>query len=89
MFLQTERRPTVDNPRGYPAEIVDELEQLLVSGGSARPDPARPGFYDLQGIDRTFFIHISRRNGTVMLLATWPRRVPVPSELCEQDAERV
>jgi hypothetical protein len=63
--------PGVDNLRNYPAEIIKELEGLLLSGGSALPDPKRKGFYDLENHERTFFIHISSITGNVVLLATW------------------
>ena len=71
MFLRMKQRPAVDNLRNYPAEIIKELEELLLSGGSALPDPKRKGFYDLENYDRTFFIQISSITGKVVLLATW------------------
>ena len=63
--------PGVDNLRNYPAEIIKELEELLLSGGSAFPDPKRKGFYDLENYERRFFIQISSITGKVVLLATW------------------
>src|SRR5260370_18312270 len=71
MFIRMKQRPAVDNLRNYPAEIIKELEELLLSGGSALPDPKRKGFYDLENYDRTFFIQISSITGKVALLATW------------------
>ena len=71
MFLRMKQRPAVDNLRNYPAEIIKELEELLLSGGSALPDPKRKGFYDLENHERTFFIQISSITGKVALLATW------------------
>ena len=65
------RLPGVDNPRNYPAEIIKELEELLLWGGSAVPDPKRKGFYDLENYERIFFIQISPITGKVVLLATW------------------
>jgi hypothetical protein len=62
---------SVDNLQNYPAEIIKELEELLLSGGSALPDPKRKGFYDLEGQERTFFIHVSSVTGRVALLAMW------------------
>jgi len=61
----------VDNPRNYPAEIIKQLEELLLWGGSALPDPKRKGFYDLENYERTFFIQISSVTGKVVLFATW------------------
>ena len=73
MLLRVKQLPGVDNLRSYPVEIVKELEELLLSGGSALPDPRRKGFYDLENHERTFFIQISSVTGRVMLLATWLR----------------
>ena len=71
MFLRMKRLPGVDNLRNYPVEIVKELEELLLWGGSARPDPKRKGFYDLENYERKFYIQISSITGKVVLLATW------------------
>ena len=71
MFLRMKRLPGVDNLRNYPAEIIKELEELLLSGGKAFPDPKRNGFFDLENYERTFFIQISSITGKVVLLATW------------------
>ena len=71
MFLRMKRLPSVDNLRNYPAAIIKELEELLLWGGSALPDPKREGFYDLENYERIFFIQISPITGKVVLLATW------------------
>jgi hypothetical protein len=71
MFLRMKRLPGVENLRNYPAEIIKELEELLLWGGSALPDPKRKGFYILEDYERTFFIQISSITGKVVLLATW------------------
>jgi hypothetical protein len=73
MFLRIQQQPSVDNLRNHPAEIITELKELLLSGGSALPDSKRKGFYDLEGYERTFFIHISSITGRVVLLATWQK----------------
>jgi hypothetical protein len=65
--------PGVDNLRNYPAENIKELEELLLSGVSAVPDPKRKHFYDIETHERTFFIQISSITGRVALLATWLR----------------
>jgi len=73
MFLRMKQLPGVDNLRNYPAENIKELEELLLSGGSALQDPKRKDFYDLENHERTFFIQISAITGRVVLLATWLR----------------
>ena len=71
MLLRMNQLPGVDNPRNYPEAIVKELEELLLSGVAASPDPKRKGFYDLENDRRTFFVHISPITGKAVLLATW------------------
>jgi hypothetical protein len=71
MLLRIKHRPDVDNMRNYPAEIIKELEELLLSGGAALPDPKRKDFYDLENLGCTFFVHISPNTAKVMLIATW------------------
>jgi Protein of unknown function (DUF2934) len=71
MFLRMKRLPGVDNLRNYPPEIIKELEELLLWGGSALPDRKRKGFYQLENYERAFFIQISSITGKVVLLATW------------------
>jgi hypothetical protein len=73
MILRMEQQTSILNLRNYPAEVVDQLGKLLVEGASAREDPRRKNFYDVEHADRTFFIHVSPSSGRVMLLATWER----------------
>lgn len=75
MFLRIRPLPGVDNLRNYPAEIIKELRDLLLGGGSALPDPKRKGFYDIENHERTFFICISPITGRVWLLATWQNTI--------------
>jgi hypothetical protein len=82
MFLQMKQLPGVDNLRNYPAENIRELEELLLSGVSALPDPKRKDFYDLESRERTFFIQISSITGRVVLLATWLRSDRTIEHLC-------
>ena len=86
MFLQMKSLPGVDTVVDHPAEIIRELEELLLSGGTASPDPKRKGFYDLQNHERTFFINISPVTGRVMLLATWLHSEQVSEVLCSAQA---
>jgi hypothetical protein len=71
MILRMEQDPTIDNLQNYPAEVVDQLRKLLVEGVSARQDPRRKNFYDVEHADRAFFIHLSPLTGKVILLAMW------------------
>src|SRR6185295_2032027 len=75
MFLQMNAQLTIDNLGDYPPAIVAELRDLLLSGVTARPDPGRSNFYDVETTDRTFFIHASPDGDKVMLVAAWPRQL--------------
>jgi hypothetical protein len=77
MLLPMKERPDVDNLRNYPPEIVKELKELLLSGGSSVADPKRKYFYDLENDRRTFFVYISPATARVTLLATWLHAAPV------------
>ena len=69
--LQQEQQGLIHNRLNYPPDIVDQLEKLLVEGVSARQDPNRRNFYDIENADRVFFIYLSPLSGSVTLLATW------------------
>ena len=77
MFLQMNEQFSIDNVRDYPAGIVDQLRELLVSGVAARPDPNRTNFYDVENSDRIFFIRASTIGDKVILFAAWPRSSPL------------
>jgi hypothetical protein len=87
MILRIEQQPSIDNMRNYPAEAVDQLGKLLVEGASAREDPRRKNFYDVEHADRTFFIHVSPSSGRVMSLATWERLLRAGFASFEEDTE--
>jgi hypothetical protein len=71
MILRIEGDPTIDNLQNYPAEVVDQLRKLFVEGVSARQDPRRKNFYDVEHADRAFFLHHSPLTGKVILLSVW------------------
>lgn len=76
MLLQIKQPLSVENPRNYSSEIIEELEELLLSGGPSVPDPRRQSFYDMTSHRRTFFIYISPKTGRVTLLGAWLHAVP-------------
>jgi len=71
MILRLEQQRPIHNRQSYLADIVGRLEKLLVEGMSARQDPNRRNFYDIENSDRVFFIYLSPLSGSVTLLATW------------------
>jgi hypothetical protein len=71
MLLQMNEQTRIEDPRQYGANVVNDLRNLLTSGGCAQPDPRRENFYELENGGHTFYIHVSPINGDVMLLAKW------------------
>jgi hypothetical protein len=71
MILQLSGEPNIEDVRGHGPEIVCELRKLLARGVYAKPDPRRPGIYDVYDGRRVFFIYVSPASGNVTLLATW------------------
>lgn len=64
----------IENPREYKISVVEQLRHLLEAGAAVQPDPRRPQFYEIEGEDETFYIHISPFTSNVVLLAKWSRQ---------------
>jgi hypothetical protein len=79
MILRLSTETRIDNPRNYAPSVVNDLVSLLAAGGGAQPDPRRENFYELDGENETYYIHISPISGNVVLLAKWLRQ---PRENC-------
>ncbi len=71
MTLRLNAATTIENIRNYPAEIVDRLRALLLSGATAYADIHRENFYDVVEGPRVYFIHVAPDHNKVILLATW------------------
>ncbi|HVO58314.1 MAG TPA: hypothetical protein VMT51_11520 [Dongiaceae bacterium] len=65
--------PILEDLRSHSAEEMAELRILLNIGAPSRPDPRRPGFFEVSGVDRVFYI-FKYPNGTkILLLGVWDR----------------
>ena len=78
MFLKIDKPLSIENLKTYPAEVEQQLAEILISGVAARMDPNRKNFYDLYHGDRGFFIHVRPCRHKVLLLATWLTELPHP-----------
>jgi hypothetical protein len=76
MVLQLEHSPKIEALRNYPAGTLDRLGQLLALGASARSDPRRESFYEVESVSEVFYVHISPNNGRVLLIGIWPKSAP-------------
>ena len=54
-MMITKQPPVVEDLRNHSQEQIDELRQLLAVDAPSRPDPRRPGFYEVAGLANTYF----------------------------------
>ena len=81
MTIRLNSATVVENQRNYPAEIVESLRVLLITGATAYADIHRENFYDVVEGSRVYFIHVSPPTNKAMLLATWEtERQPQPQQ---------
>lgn len=73
MILQFKQTPIIEDLRNHAPESVVELRELLVMGAPARPDPRRPGFFEVAGATSIYYIFKYPATAKVMLLAIWER----------------
>ena len=73
MLTITKHPPLVEDLRNHSQEQIAELRQLLTAGASSRPDPRRPGFYEIQGLSNTFYVFKYPTGTKVLLLGIWER----------------
>jgi hypothetical protein len=73
-MIQITEGARIENPRKYEPSAVEHLRQLLSAGGTFQRDPRRESFYDVEGDNETYYIHISPISGKVVLLAKWVRQ---------------
>jgi hypothetical protein len=73
MVLQLENMPKVEALHNYPAGTLERLAQLLAMGVTAKADPRRESFYEVESDSEVFYIHISPVNGRVLLIGIWPK----------------
>jgi hypothetical protein len=69
----TKHPPILEDLRNHSHEQVAELRLLLMSGAPSRPDPRRPGFYEVEGPDHTYYVFKYPSGTKVLLIAVWER----------------
>jgi len=65
--------PIVEDLRNHSQEEMAELRVLLNAGAPSRPDPRRPGFYEISGVDRVYYVFKYPNGSKVLLLGVWDR----------------
>ena len=69
----TKQPPLLEDLRNHSQEQVAELRQLLTVGARSRPDPRRPGFYEVEGRGYTYYVFKYPSGTKVLLIAVWER----------------
>lgn len=73
MITLTKQPPLLEDLRNHSSEQLDELRLLLGAGAPSRPDPRRPGFYEIDGPSRVYYIFKYPNGAKVLLLGVWER----------------
>ena len=81
MSIQTKQPPVLEDLRSHTPEQLGELRLLLASGAPSRPDPRRPGFFELDGEDYVFYVFKYPSGTKVLLVGVWERERDRVAEL--------
>jgi hypothetical protein len=74
MIMNISKQPPIlEDLRNHSQEELAELRTLLSVGAELRPDPRRPGFFEVSGIDRVYYIFKYPSGSKVLLLGVWDR----------------
>ena len=73
MITIAKQPPLVEDLRSHTPEQVAELRLLLSTGAPTRPDPRRPGFFEIAGQDSVFYVFKYPTGAKVLLLGVWDR----------------
>jgi hypothetical protein len=75
--------PLIEDLREHSQEQIAELRLLLETGLPGRPDPRRPGFFELDGVANVYYVFRYPTGHKVLLLAAWQRDVDPVAEMVE------
>ena len=73
MMTVHKQPPLLEDLRNHSPEQIGELRLLLSAGAPARPDPRRPGFFEVDGDCDVFYIFKYPTGTKVLLLGVWER----------------
>jgi hypothetical protein len=81
MTMNSKLPPLVEDLRNHSQEQIAELRELLVVGAPARPDPRRPGFFEIEGSSNTYYVFKYPTGTKVLLLGAWGRESDPVAEM--------
>jgi hypothetical protein len=65
--------PLLEDLRNHTPEQMAELRLLLYADAPSRPDPRRPGFFEVEGDASVFYIFKYPSGTKVLLVGVWER----------------
>lgn len=80
----TKQPPLLEDLRSHSPEQLAELRILLSANAPSKPDPRRPGFFELEGVLNTFYIFKYPTGAKVLLLGVWQHNQDPVAELVAQ-----
>ncbi len=81
MLNGNKKPPLIEDLRAHSREQVAELRLLLDAGFTGRPDPRRPGFFELDGVANVYYVFRYPTGHKVLLLAAWQREADPVAEM--------
>jgi hypothetical protein len=81
MLNRNKKPPLIEDLRAHSQEQIAELRMLLDTGLTGRPDPRRPGFFELDGVANVYYVFRYPTGHKVLLLAAWQREVDPVAEM--------
>ena len=81
MITLAKQPPLMEDLRSHSQEQMAELRLLLMGCAPTRPDPRRPGFYEVDGQATTYYIFKYPTGTKVLLLAAWERESDPVAEM--------
>jgi hypothetical protein len=74
MTITTQKQPPLlEDLRNHSPEQIAELRLLLSIGAPSRPDPRRPGFFEVEGNSKIFYVFKYPTGAKVLLVGVWDR----------------
>jgi len=74
MIMTIQKHPPIlEDLRNHSPEELAELRILLSVNTEMRPDPRRPGFFEVSGIDRVYYIFKYPNGSKILLVGVWDR----------------
>ena len=82
----TKQPPLVEDLRNHTPEQLAELRILLHANAPSKPDPRRPGFFEVAGVLNTFYVFKYPTGAKVLLLGVWQNNSDPVAEMVAAQA---